>query len=822
MAVSEESVQYEIDIKAAEALLALKNLSTEATTAAQKISALTQIARDLQQQFGGSSKKIVANMKEVDQSLTGLLDGNGWNQVQKNLDGVSSSANKMGDAFEKGSKKASLSLHLIRIAIGAIEAMLLFRLINAIDTAFRQFIDSIRETELAINNLINTEKRLSEAGIEITPKGLQEIIDKVQELIPILSRIDAEELVSRIATNLAPALKLTGEQIEKIAIITGTLYTKNKALGYSYDEVEKAVNDAFLTGKVSQGLNKFGSKINDEIVKQRAIKDGLVANAEAFDNLTGEMEASIKAQAMINILWDDAQSTLEAMPEHMETLDSQLDRLKKNWSNLLTSLGTSGAGDLLAKGIKFIADSLEGWVGIIEALKPGIIEFFAISVAGFQTLGYVMEHPLTGIAEFRDKWIEFRNIAVDEMMLSLATATDTATQKQQEYNQAVEEFDADEFANKIEDILRATDNDVLDLQTDLHRKLEDLQEEYRRKAIDAETDYLRKVDDINRDYESERSELLAKARRDDEKAEAEYQLRLWELRMRFLMDLEDALHARDARQVLRLQKQFAIDKEALKKKKALEDKEREESQKVELKALEEQKQRKLEEARIEYEQKLADLNLAKQREYEDIQKWALREMEDIKLARERKMRELIDGWAEEQKITEENAAAVYAILCKYFGPGGMTDELYQYMMQSLLATTTNAVNQASASMAAAAGSLNALIGLPQNVNPFAGNLSVQEGEVGSRPAGGFAEGGTLIATRPTRALFGEGGPELVNFTPLNRIGKNINKIFGDRSGGGINGQIRVLVDLSPDLEGRIVEKSMDGVADVISKVGRMK
>jgi hypothetical protein len=41
-------------------------------------------------------------------------------------------------------------------------------------------------------------------------------------------------------------------------------------------------------------------------------------------------------------------------------------------------------------------------------------------------------------------------------------------------------------------------------------------------------------------------------------------------------------------------------------------------------------------------------------------------------------------------------------------------------------------------------------------------------------------------------------------------------------GGGVNGQIRVVVDLSPDLEGRIVEKSMDGVADVMARVGRSK
>ena len=98
--------------------------------------------------------------------------------------------------------------------------------------------------------------------------------------------------------------------------------------------------------------------------------------------------------------------------------------------------------------------------------------------------------------------------------------------------------------------------------------------EYQRKAIDAEKDYQRKVADINKDAERAIANLKDKQRQDDLKAEQDYQNKLWELRMRYLMDLEDALHARDARQVLRLMKQFAIDKEALERKKGLDDKQR--------------------------------------------------------------------------------------------------------------------------------------------------------------------------------------------------------------------------------------------------------
>lgn len=140
------------------------------------------------------------------------------------------------------------------------------------------------------------------------------------------------------------------------------------------------------------------------------------------------------------------------------------------------------------------------------------------------------------------------------------------------------------------------------------------------------------------------------------------------------------------------------------------------------------------------------------------------------------------------------------------------------MAQSLAASTINAVNGVLSQL----GSLGARdMSTPTPTPVIPG--SVTRRHTDNRPIPEFAEGGSLLATRPTTATFGEGGPELVNFTPLSRVGKNVGKLFGDTSGmGGVNGTIRVAVDLSPDLTGRIVEQSMDGVAEVLSKVNRSK
>lgn len=289
------------------------------------------------------------------------------------------------------------------------------------------------------------------------------------------------------------------------------------------------------------------------------------------------------------------------------------------------------------------------------------------------------------------------------------------------------------------------------------------------------------------------------------------------------MDLEDALHARDARQVIRLQKQYNLDKEVLRRRHELENKEREQRQADELEDIERRRQERLADARIEYEQKLADQRLAKQRELEDLNVWYAREQADIEEAQKRKLETLLKGWIDEQKITEANAAEVYGILTKYFGPGGLTDSLYQYMMNSLIASTQGAIAAAMSAIPTTTGMLGGGIGGGGYTHPLNFN-SGGSAPVYGHISGGRAEGGTLIATRPTRAVFGEGGAEAVTFTPLTKIGRNEGKV--DVSGSlddlGMNGKIAVDLYLSPDLEARVVENSMNGVAEAIVKINRTK
>jgi hypothetical protein len=138
-----------------------------------------------------------------------------------------------------------------------------------------------------------------------------------------------------------------------------------------------------------------------------------------------------------------------------------------------------------------------------------------------------------------------------------------------------------------------------------------------------------------------------------------------------------------------------------------------------------------------------------------------------------------------------------------------------------IAAMQNMYNYMAGLYAAIGAMYSSALGMLGSAGGMVGAVAPHEEGVGG--LGGFAEGGTVIANRPTVAVFGEAGPEMATFTPLNRTGKDTNKVFGDMSGNGAGGgRILIEMSLSPDLEARVVENSLSKTADVIAKISRSK
>jgi hypothetical protein len=87
-----------------------------------------------------------------------------------------------------------------------------------------------------------------------------------------------------------------------------------------------------------------------------------------------------------------------------------------------------------------------------------------------------------------------------------------------------------------------------------------------------------------------------------------------------------------------------------------------------------------------------------------------------------------------------------------------------------------------------------------------------------------ASGGIDIATQATNLTVGEAGPEAVITYPLTRGFSGNQYLNGSPvsglSGGG--GSMDILLQLSPDLEARVLRRSGDMIANVIMEVQRQR
>jgi len=357
-----------------------------------------------------------------------------------------------------------------------------------------------------------------------------------------------------------------------------------------------------------------------------------------------------------------------------------------------------------------------------------------------------------------------------------------------------------------------------DIRIDAQIKLEEIELKFQQDVADAERELQQEIDDIHIEARQAEADAKRQAREDELRAEAEFQQKMKELRQRFLMDLEEALHARDARQVLKLIKQYEFEKQQAKERKELDDKLRKERLQAELESIRIEEQRRVEAAQREFARKMQELEIEKQREIEaaneaekqkleELARWNAAEMEEIDRHAKDKMEKLTAAYEAEFGAHKLYQEMINRVIAEYTAANiRAMQDMYNYMV-GLYA-------QIGAMYASSQGMLNSMggvVGAPQPQNPFPYH------------PGGYAEGGSVIAMRPTRAIFGERGPELATFTPLGRDGRDVNKLFGDLpSSAGGGGRMLIEMLLSPDLEARVIENSLSRTADIFARVSRSK
>ena len=794
--------------------------------------------------------KALATEFQKTQASSGGASGS-TKDFKQSVDSATESVKKTGKAMneaEPPAKKWAHGIDLIRTALGTLTAVAIFQFISFLSEALKKTIDGFRQLELAIYKVGVAERSLSQAGIEIAPEDLTKTIEEITTLFPFISKIDATKLVGDVAL-LTKDLKLSGEQL---ATLMKSIPALAVAGGVSVEQATQQVINGLTTS--GRGWKDLGIVVDANIIKQRAISDELVRSEDAYNSLTAEQKQQVEVMALLNILGDKTNDVISTQGDYLKTLDATSRDAASAWEDFLATLGKL-ASPLLIDGLKLLIDQLERmneWLIKNQEEVTILVSFLSGLVAAQRELNKFNEDKTLfdkifgaispGLAAIRnagkasgaDLGDAFMEGYEDAMKRAgeFGELTDTPTNLDT-LQESFDSINTDEAQKEVEDLLQ----DLEKLLDKMAEEEADFQIKLTRFDEDGTTDRIRLIEDYNlnvaqtiRAFNARRAESEAKYRQKELEDEAKFQEQLRQLREKYLFNLEDALRERDARQVLRLGEQYRMDKQALINENDLRKEAAENNRRLER----EQAQRDLQERlRVMAEEQALRLKrfdeeqaLKRKRMEEDH---AL-EMQRLKEGLDERIKQAADKIAEEYGVNADGALAIYELLKKYYGSGGafsrLTNSGYKAMLSqanSFLTALTGIVSQYSAVISSVAS-----IPIPTGASSFFSGGQVNTGGYVAPSSyvptsNRYAKGGRFVATRPTKIEVGEGGePEFVSITPLSKLGQQMPTVNGQINMEGSKSSIEVMVDLSPDLEARVVNRAANNTAQIVSRVRKSK
>ena len=180
-----------------------------------------------------------------------------------------------------------------------------------------------------------------------------------------------------------------------------------------------------------------------------------------------------------------------------------------------------------------------------------------------------------------------------------------------------------------------------------------------------------------------------------------------------------------------------------------------------------------------------------------------KQLSDLKKANFERIKEMVKHWADEGKITRDGASKVLMALDKIYGLGGAVDTLMDEFKSRV--------------------SRNARITIAIETAMSDNYLTppTEEDERRRRGERRYATGGLEIANKPTKAIFGEAGPEAALFMPTTgsfSLNEFANMIGRQRSGPGGSSNMNVRVDVKADahFNNMFEDQLMDRIADVVT------
>lgn len=690
----------------------------------------------------------------------------------------------LGTAAEQTGKQMSVLDQISTVFFGTTLGNLALSAIRRVVSQFDELIQRGVEFSRTQFVLATSIRALQRIGLDITFAEVEEQVAKLGRTFSFFSNRQIREGLAQILL-LTRNLKLTKDEMFKLSEATAALAI---VTGKDFGEEGLLVARAIASG-YTEALQRAGIEASRFRIQQEAMALGI-------DKAFLAMTQAERAAVTLRLVLDQVGNISDDVAVFQETLAGRLGEANARLENQADILGkkVTPVYVLFKEALANVAEGFLAWLGIAQV---GFFSLFANMTGALISIGVAFESLTNGVALSMEEINEIGRQAASDLFQGWVDEFIVPTQNifkdleigipEPALDDAADELkeQADDLKKDAQDILRDFQNGLVEATIDFLREGQDIELNFDRDSADEVLEFLQDQEKINRETTDKIADKQEEFREKELKAERDFQEKLLRLREQFLFNLEDALRERDAKQVLRLIRQFNLQENQLHREFENERLERKEAFENEIEDIQEQRERKLRELRIEFDQRKAELELQRQREYEDRQIALAREMEDLKRRRDERLAVLKEGLSAELQLLVDYWAGVLSI------------------------STIGAVRLSEILRGIFGGSLGT------GTTDFGGGSGGGQGGTGGLK---FAEGGTLIARKPTVAVFGERDAEVVSFRPLNRIGRDENKVFnGFLPKGGESGSGRMLIELllSPDLEARIVDSTLGQVGDVL-------
>jgi len=458
----------------------------------------------------------------------------------------------------------------ISTAFGVSLAMLLFKAQMAVTQFFTDSLQKAKDFRDNMRELEFSEQILSKAGIDVTNEGLLEIAKNIEKLNIGLGKTASIDLVGQIAMAAKTIPGLTSEGIMKLARSAAYIQSIRP------DIEAKTIVNAYLDRK-DTAINQV-VQFSAQDIKNKALELGLIKDT------TQELSEQIAYIALQEIFWEQAGSKLVDYSDNIKGTSKEIENLNKQISeNLMADFGKSlleadttfksifvGLAPLLQPILDFASFAIIAYNAMFKSLDEGWQAFWSdlkhtpVDVAREMSTAFANEFILGMQRAFggSETWLGKKFDPANFGFTSPIVDTPTSPVKPGSSAVDLEE----ESANKIEQIKiemldkgRELDNKRKDEEADNLKERLRAQEDFERDKLRLKEDYEHDLEQAQVDSGNKAAEAQADYQNKELEAELEFQEEMRQLREKFLFDLEDALAQRDARQVIRLQKQYAMD-----------------------------------------------------------------------------------------------------------------------------------------------------------------------------------------------------------------------------------------------------------------------